>query len=330
MKAVMFYNEHGSPKCEGFYHLFEENGIALERILDGCNQEETVEACRGADAVITCIQPFPREVIERLDSSVKTIVRIAMGYEIIDVNAASERGIYVCNIPDYAMEEVAVHQAALILAALRKVCWYDWKVREGEYDHIGYLSGYPARRISTLSVGLLGFGRIAKNLARYMLAFGAKVYAYDPFLPEEAFAEHGVIHAKTKDEIFENCDIISPNIPLTESSYHIIDAESIEKMKDGVIVVNTGRGPLVDQEALIAGLQSGKIRAAGLDVFETEPLPQGSPLMQMRNVILTPHIAYQTEESFEELQRKAVEYAIEGAKGQVPRGAVNPGCREKK
>lgn len=329
MKVVMFYNENGSPKCENYYHLFDENGITFERVLDGCSADEAVAACRGADAVITPLQPFPREVIERLDSSVKAIVRVAMGYEIIDVDAASERGIYVCNIPDYAMEEVAVHQAALILAALRKVCWYDRKVRRGEYTHIGYLSGYPARRISTMSVGLIGFGRIAKNLAKYMLSFGAKVYAFDPFLPEDAFTSRGVIMAKTKDEIYEKCDIISPNMPLTNSTYHIIDADGFAKMKDGVIVVNTGRGPLIDQNALIEALQSGKIRAAALDVFETEPLPKDNPLMSMENVVLTPHIAYQTVESFEELQRKAVEYSIAGAKGEKPAGAVNPACRDK-
>ena len=324
----MFYNKSGSAKCENYYHLFKENGIEFERFNDRCSAEDALAACKGADAILTCNQPFPRDVIERLDPSVKAIVRVAMGYEIIDLDAATERGIYVCPVPDYAMEEVAVHQTALILAALRKVCWYDRKVREGEYDHVGYLSGYPVRRISTLSVGLLGFGRIAKNVAKYMLSFGTTVYAFDPFLPEDAFTSRGVIMAKTKDEIFEKCDIISPNMPLTDSSYHIIDADGIAKMKDGVIIVNTGRGALIDPKALIAGLQSGKIRAAGLDVFEPEPLAKDSPLMEMQNVVLTPHIAYQTIESSEELQRKAVEYSIAGAKGEIPAGAVNPNCRK--
>ena len=328
MKIAIFYNTKGSPTCENYYHLMDESGIQYERFLDSATEDQVVEACRGADAVLTCIQPFPKSVIERLDDSVKCIVRVAMGYEIVDVEAATRRGIYVCNVPDYAMEEVAVHQTALILAALRKVCWYDWKVREGEYKYVGYLSGYPARRISTLSVGLLGFGRIAKNVAKYMKAFGAKVYAFDPFLPESVFEEHGVIHAKTKDKIFANCDIITPNIPLMESSYHIIDADAISKMKEGVIVVNTGRGPLVDEAALIEGLRSGKIRAAGLDVFEKEPLPADSPLLKMRNVVLTPHIAFQTEESYEELQRKAVEYAIQGARGEMPPSAVNRDARK--
>lgn len=327
MKIVMLYNDHGSPTCENYYHLATDQGIELVRVPDSCDDDALAEASVGADAMVTCIRAFPRKVIERLDSSVKAIVRVAMGYDIIDVEAASERGIYVCNIPDYAMEEVAVHQTALILASLRKVVWYDKKVREGEYDHLGYLSGYPARRISALKVGLLGFGRIAKNVAKYMLAMGASVYAYDPFLPEEVFRQHGVCQAKTPEEIFETCDIITPNVPLMESSYHLINADSIAKMKDGVIIVNTGRGPLVDEKALIDGLKSGKVRAAALDVFETEPLPMDSELLTLPNVIVTPHVAFQTDESFEELQRKAIEYAIEGAKGEIPRGAVNRSAR---
>lgn len=324
MKIVMFYNETGSPKCEKYYSMIEENGIDLVRVLDSCTAEEQVEACKGADAVITSIKPFPREIVERLDGSVKAIVRLAMGYEIIDLEACSEQGIFVCNVPDYAMEEVAVHQAALMLATIRKVVFYDKKIREGKWQKFGYLDGYPARRISTLSVGLLGFGRIAKNVAKYMKAFGATVYAYDPFLPDSAFEELGVVRAAKKDDIFRNCDVISPNIPLMDSSFHIIDEEAISRMKDGVIIINTGRGPLVDQEALTRALQSGKVRAAGLDVYETEPFcDTENPLMKMENVVLTPHIAYQTEESFDELQYKAVLYAIQGAKGEVPDGAVN-------
>ena len=326
MKVVHFHNP-GSPSLENELHLFAEKGIEYVRCMEPMTQEEQIRACEGADAVLTIVKPFPREVIEKLDSSVKCIVRIAMGYEIVDVEACSERGIYVCNIPDYAMEEVAVHQTALILACLRKVVYYDRKVREGAYDHVGYLEGYSARRIYVLSVGLLGFGRIAKNVARYMQSFGASVYAYDPLLPDEVFAEHGVTRVRTKEEIFRTCDIITPNIPLMESSYHIIDAEAIAHMKDGVIIVNTGRGALVDTEALLAGLQSGKVKAAGLDVHETEPFHDlDHPFMIMENVVLTPHIAVQTTESVEELQHKAVLYAIDGAMGKISAGAVNGGC----
>ena len=161
-----------------------------------------------------------------------------------------------------------------------------------------------------------------------MKAFGAKVYTFEPFLPESVFEEHHVIRAKTKDEIFETCDIITLNIPLMESSFHIIDADAISKIKDGMIIINMGRGPLVDETALIDGLKSGKIRAAALDVFEKEPLPANSPLMEMRNVILTTHVAFQTEESYEELQRKAVECAIQGARGEMPAGTVNQDTRK--
>ena len=126
MKIVHFHNP-GSPNVEQYKDMFAEHGIAYEQYPEFLSAEEQLAACRGADAIVTSILKFPREIIEQLDESVKCIVRVAMGYEIVDVEAATRRGIYVCNVPDYAMEEVAVHQTALILAALRKVCWYDWK-----------------------------------------------------------------------------------------------------------------------------------------------------------------------------------------------------------
>ena len=252
-----------------------------------------------------------------------------MGYEIIDVDACSERGILVCNIPDYAMEEVAMHQIALIMALCRKLRHYDHAIRRGEWQKPGYLSGYECRRISSLTIGLLGFGRIAKRVAKAMLAMGAAVCTYDPFLSKETVESYGVQYCATKEEVLEHSDVISPNIPLMESSFHIIDADAIAKMKQDVIIVNTGRGGLVDTEALVAGLESGKIKAAGLDVFENEPFHDTEhPLMKMENVILTPHVAYQSTESSRELEYKSALYAMQGAMGQIPVSAVNRKCRE--
>ena len=161
-------------------------------------------------------------------------------------------------------------------------------------------------------------------VAQYVKGFGVTVYGYDPYLSAEAFDQYGVICADTPEKIFAECDLISPNIPLTEASRHIINAESIGKMKDGVIIINTGRGALIDEAALVEGLRNGKIQAAALDVFEEEPLvDRNHPLVQMDNVILTPHIAYFSVEAQAELVQKTFANAIQAASGLVPDGAVN-------
>lgn len=328
MKIVHFHNP-GSPDIAEYKGMFAENGIEFVQYIGSRSPEEMIAACEGADAIVTCISPFTREIIEKLPDSVKCIVRSAMGYEIIDVDACSERGILVCNIPDYAMEEVAMHQIALIMALCRKLRHYDHAIRRGEWQKFGYLSGYECRRISSLTIGLLGFGRIAKHVAKAMLAMGAAVCTYDPFLSKETVESYGVQYCATKEEVLEHSDVISPNIPLMESSFHIIDADAIAKMKQDVIIVNTGRGGLVDTEALVAGLESGKVKAAGLDVFENEPFHDTEhPLMKMENVILTPHVAYQSTESSRELEYKSALYAMQGAMGQIPVSAVNRKCRE--
>ena len=329
MKIVHFHNP-GSPNIEQYRDMFAQHGIAYEQYAESISREEQIAACKGADAIVTSILTFPREVIEQLDENVKCIVRTAMGYEIVDVAAASERGIYVCNVPDYAMQEVAMHQVALIMALCRKLKIYDRFVHSGQWTRQSMVPGYECHRISSLTIGLLGLGRIAKNVAKAMLSMGATVCTHDPYLSREAVEALGVQYCATKDELLAQSDVISANIPLTDESYHIIDAAAISKMKDGVIIVNTGRGGLVDTDALVKGLQSGKIKAAGLDVYEQEPFHDlEHPLMKMENVILTNHVAYQSTESTEELQYKSALYAMQGAQGEVPAGAVNRNCREK-
>ena len=179
-----------------------------------------------------------------------------------------------------------------------------------------------------MTVGLLGFGRIAKNVAKAMLGIGATVCAYDPFLDQTIMEDLGVKHCTSKDDLLAQSDIVSANIPLSDTSWHIIDKDAISKMKDGVIIVNTGRGGLVDTDALLKGLQSGKVKAAGLDVYETEPFNDMShPFMKMENVILTNHVAFQSTESFEELRYRTALYAMQGALGEIPQSAINKSCR---
>ena len=326
---IVQLHKPGCPDLAPYKSMFDENNIEFVQYPEFLSEEEQLKYCEGADAIATSILKFPREVIEKLPDSVKCIVRTAMGYEIVDVEACSERGILVCNVPDYAMEEVAMHQVALIMALCRKLKHYDLFVHSGGWTRQSMIHGYECRRISSLTIGLLGLGRIAKNVAKAMLAMGATVCTYDPYLSRETVEALGVKFCETKDELLAQSDVISANIPLTDESFHIIDEDAVSKMKDGVIVVNTGRGALVDTNALVAGLQSGKIKAAGLDVHETEPFSDvNHPLMKMENVILTNHVAFQSTEAAKELEYKSALYAMQGAKGEVPASAVNKQCRK--
>ena len=173
----------------------EAEGMTAKVVYDVTAHDDVLAACRGADAVVSILTPFTGEMIAALDSSVKAIVVAAMGYDHVDVNAAAKRGIIVANVPDYAVQEVAVHQMALMLAALRKLCIYDRIVKSGGWTVLDFSSGYPVHRLSTLCYGLLGFGKISRLVAGYTLAFGMRVIAYDPFIPRDAIEKAGVIFA---------------------------------------------------------------------------------------------------------------------------------------
>lgn len=323
---VVYIGTETVTRVQEHWELFEKEGIHFEERLDiGLEDADgIVAACAGADAVITVVHPFTAEVINRLDASVKAISRIAIGYEIIDVEACTRRGILVSNCPDYGANEVAVHTAALILSAVRKTSYYDKKVRQGCYQKMGYTEGFLPHRLSEQTLGVIGFGRIGQAVASYMKAFGMKILAYDAYLPDDVFRNMDVERADSMEAVLTSADILTFHCPLTKETHHLVNKTNISKMRDGVILVNTSRGPIVEQAALVQGLRTGKITAAGLDVFEKEPFcDQQDELLSFENVVLTPHIAYLSAESSVDLKRKSAEIAIAGAKGEVPYSCVN-------
>lgn len=309
-----------------YKELFKEHDIEYVEYFDipFDDEDAIVEAAKGAVGIITTVHKIPRSIIERLDDSVKFINRIALGYEIIDVEAACEKGIAVCNVPDYGVQEVAVHTCALMLSAIRKIPMYNALLKTGWWKKIGLQSGHTVKRVSTQCLGLLGFGNIARHVAKYMSGFDMRTIAYDPYLDDSVFKEWGVERAETAEEVYKNADIISIHIPLFKETYHMVDDAAIEKMKDGVTIINTARGELLDSDALLRGLKSGKVRTAALDVVEGEPVGDAdAELFKLDNLIVTPHIAYYSESSAEDLQRKGVEIAIDAAKGNIPYACVN-------
>jgi D-3-phosphoglycerate dehydrogenase / 2-oxoglutarate reductase len=281
------------------------------------NEDEVIKVAQSADALLTVQVPISARVVASLQRC-KVIVRFGVGYDIIDVDSCKQRGIRVCNIPDYGTEEVANHAVALCLAVHRRILSYDRKVRRGEW---GYELPWPIRRLSTLRTGVLGLGRIGRTFAKRIQPFVREVVGFDPFLPEPEFADMGVGLA-TAQQIFETCDIISLHLPLSPATHHLINDATIAQMKRKPILVNVSRGGLVDSTALIRALRAGQISGAGLDVVEEEP-NVSSEYLALENIVLSPHVAWYSEEASLALRRSAIEEIVRVLTGHSPKNPVN-------
>jgi D-3-phosphoglycerate dehydrogenase len=283
--------------------------------------EAVLEAARGGDVVmIQSVRPLlDRAVIQTLEQC-RCIVRLGIGYESVDVDAATEQGILVCNVPTYCVDDVADHALALLMAGVRHVARQDRWIRGGRWDRTG---ARPARRMKGCTMGFVAFGRIARALAERVFGFGMTLLAYDPYLDSDAIARHGVQKVEL-DELLSRADFISIHCPLTDETHHLLGAREFGLMKEGAFLVNTSRGPVIDEAALIGALRSGRVWAAGLDVFEQEPLPLDSPLRAFDNVIFTPHVGANSEESVADLYRTGVQVAVDVYSGHWPQGVVNP------
>jgi D-3-phosphoglycerate dehydrogenase len=298
--------------------FFKENGI--EFIVENCKtDDELIEKCKDADGILTIYTKIHKGIIQKL-CNCRVIVRYGIGYDNIDVDAATKKGIYVCNIPNYCVKEVATHTIALILAIERKIAMFDRAVRKGIWDD-SY--GYPVHRLDGQVLGLVGFGSIARQTADYAKSFGFNIIACDPYLPEFVFKEMNVKKVELETLLRES-DIISLHVPLNDDTRHLINSQTISKIKKTAIIVNTSRGPIIALDDLIDALKNNRILAAGLDVLETEPLlGTDAEILKLENVIITPHAAFNTVESIEELHRKVAETASKIIKGELPENVVN-------
>ena len=269
--------------------------------------------------MIQSVRPLlDKGVIQKLQRC-RCIVRLGIGYENVAVDAATERGILVCNVPTYCIDDVADHALALLMAGVRHVARQDRWIRGGRWDRTG---ARPARRMKGCTMGFVAFGRIARALAERVCGFGMTLLAYDPYLDAETIARYGAQKVDL-DELLSRADFVTIHCPLTDETHHLLGAREFGLMKHGVFLVNTSRGPVIDETALIAALRSGKVWAAGLDVFEQEPLPLDSPLRVFDNVVFTPHVGANSEESVADLYRIGIQIAVDVCKGRWPQGVVN-------
>jgi len=290
--------------------LFEEAGHTL--IIAG-SREDVLAEIVDADAVLNTFAPLPAEVIATM-SRAKIIARYGIGVDNIDVAAATSKGIVVTNVPDYCIEEVATHAVSLALALHRKLARADAALREGKW---GTAAIKPIHRLSTLRVGLLGYGRIGRVVAATMSTFGCAVSVYDPYAGDIA----GVLRLGL-DELFATSDVLMLHAPLTEETRGIVNATRLAQLPPGAIVINASRGPLVVLDDLLSALRSGQLGGAALDTFPVEPIDPAI-FDNVPNLLLTPHTAYYSEEALAESQLKAATQIIKILAGQAPDYAVN-------
>ena len=281
-------------------------------------EDETLSAVTGASAVLNNFAPMTHRVMAAMAPGA-TLVRYGVGVDNVDLDAARELGVRVCNVPDYGVEEVADHACAMSLALARRLGRFDTGIRAGGWKIGQMVEELPSLRDTT--VGLIGMGRIARAFGARMAAFGCEIIGFDPFVPDDDARAAG-IRPMPRDAVIAAAHLLSLHVPLTPETRHMIDAETIRRMPKGAILINCSRGGLVDENTLAEALQSGVLGGAGLDVFEQEPLPDSSPLRDAPNLIMSPHAAFYSDRSVENLQRLAAEEALRGLRGEPLRCAL--------
>jgi len=307
-----------------FGAYLEEDAVLREidsavEVLDLSGEEDSVTRLADADAILVNLHPLPATVVRRLRRC-RVISRYGVGYDNVDVEAATAAGIWVARVPDYCTEDVSDHALALLLACVRRIPFVDRRVREGGWN---LRSEQPARRIAGKTLGIVGYGRSGRALHRKVAGLGlARVLVCDPNkYPRDILAEG----AEPADfpAILQQADFLSLHVPLNPETRHLIGPAALARLRPQAILINTSRGPVVDEQALAEALTCGRVAYAGLDVFEQEPLASASPLRALANVVLSDHAGYYSEESLVELKTKAARNVAEVLRGGEPLYPVN-------
>lgn len=295
----------------------QDQPIELQ-VLQTKDKEKIIQNVRDSDAILTMYGEIDEDVLKAAPD-VKIISRYGIGVNMIDVDAATRLGKMVANVNDYCVDEVSDHALAFIMASARRLFDYNELTKKGEWD---FKQARIPLRASDAVVGLVGFGKIPVRLAEKLIAIGYQVLAYDPFVDKEGMAKKGVVKAELQ-ELVAKSDFISVHVPLIDQTRHLISTKEFELMKETAYIINTARGPIIDEEAMISALKEGRIAGCGLDVTETEPLPQDHILREMEQVILSPHAAWYSEKAFIEIREKAISNILDVYEGKEPRYLVN-------
>jgi D-3-phosphoglycerate dehydrogenase len=305
------------PSLDPARQVLSSIGAEL-RMADSPTPDGIVAAAASSDALLVTYAKITADMIQRMPKC-RIISRFGIGVDNVDIEAATGARIVVTKVPDYCIDEVSDHAMALLLALVRKIPSSSARTHGGRWEMKAVV---PIHRLRGSVLGLAGFGRIPQLVAPKAQAFGMKVIAYDPFVPEDAFKRAGVDRVDLA-QLLTTSDYISIHTPLTPETRHLFNRETFGRMKRGAYVVNTARGPIIDEAALAEALDAGQIGGAALDVMSQEP-PPSSPLFGRDNVIVTPHTSFYSEESLVELQVKAAQEVVSVLSGKSPRNPVNP------
>ena len=297
-----------------------EGGGGKFAATSSSSEDELIANVKDADAILVSSAQITRRVVESMPRC-KLIIRYGVGLDTLDIPAATDHGIVVAHFPDFCQPEVANQAMLLLLACAKKLPLLDAAVRDGSWRP-GPLG--PMGPIGGETLGLVALGNIARAVVPRAKAFGLNVIAHDPYIGEGVFRAQGVERVETLHELLGRSDYVSVHTPLNPETRHLISEPELAAMKPTAYLINTSRGPVVDQEALIAALDGGQIAGAGLDVFEREPLEVESPLARMENVVLMPHSASYSDQSFESMRRRVGETVVGLMEGRWPQFVANP------
>lgn len=283
------------------------------------DEDSIIAAARDADAVLVCYAELSERAVSSLEKC-RVISRYGIGVNNVHVPTATKKGIAVTFVPDYCVEEVSDHALALILACSRKVCQLNSLVKSGTWD---FKSQRPLYRLRGRTLGLVGLGKIPRRLVEKVKAYDFNLLAYDPYADSSQAEKLGVKLVEWR-ELLEESEIISVHAPLTDETRGMLDYEHFKMMKKAPILVNTARGGLIKEADLVRAMREGLVGSVGLDVLETEEFDPDNPLLEFDNAVLTPHVAFYSEESLHELQFRAVEGVVQVLSGVQPRACLNP------
>ncbi len=296
-------------------------------VLDCRCEDDIIAQAADADAILTYGAPMTRRVMEKL-SACQCVVRYGIGYDTVDTAAATDCNIIVINIPDFCLEEVANHAIALLLACAKKINILDRLVKQGKWREAKALQP-PMGSIHGQTLGIVGCGNIGRTMARKAGCFGLEIIGYDPYVDKALTTEAGITLVSL-DDLLQRSDYVSVHTALNAETRHLIGKKEFALMKPSAYLINTSRGAVVDEPAMIQALQDGRIAGAGLDVFEKEPVDPDNPLLRMDNVICLPHSASYSDSAFSRLRRSVAQEAVRVLNGHWPKSVVNKAVTPKK